>query len=77
PGTDTDAVALLNALAHADRPLNADFLAESLGWDLDRVSDANERGWAYPHLSGPYALRRAAPPTSPSPRAWTSLPTGR
>lgn len=27
PGTDTDAVALLNALAHAGRPLIADFLA--------------------------------------------------
>lgn len=61
PGTDTDAVALLNALAHASRPLTADFLAESLGWDLDRVSDAIERAWAYPHLAGPYALRRAAP----------------
>ncbi|MGW2777325.1 hypothetical protein ACWC4C_33320 [Streptomyces olivaceoviridis] len=53
PGTDTDAVALLNALAHAGRPLTADFLAESLGWGLDRVSDAIERAWAYPHLAGP------------------------
>ncbi|MER6604186.1 hypothetical protein ACWDBC_35190 [Streptomyces parvus] len=61
PGTDTDAVALLNALAHAARPLTADFLAESLGWNLDRVTDAIERAWAYPHLAGPYALRRAAP----------------
>ncbi|MET9924802.1 MULTISPECIES: hypothetical protein [unclassified Streptomyces] len=61
PGTDTDAVALLNALAHAARPLTADFLAESLGWNLDRVSDAIERAWAYPHLSGPHALRRTAP----------------
>ncbi|MFJ5804498.1 hypothetical protein [Streptomyces decoyicus] len=61
PGTDTDAVAVLNALAHAGRPLTADFLAESLGWNLDRVSDAIERAWAYPHLAGPYALRRAAP----------------
>ncbi|MGW7251637.1 hypothetical protein [Streptomyces decoyicus] len=56
-----DALAVLNALAHASRPITADFLAESLGWDLDRVSDAIERAWAYPHLAGPYALRRAAP----------------
>lgn len=58
PGTDTDALAVLNALAHAGRPLTADFLAESLSWNLDRVSDAIERAWAYPHLAGPYALRR-------------------
>ncbi|GHH28308.1 hypothetical protein [Streptomyces rubradiris] len=61
PAPGTDAVALLNALAHAGRPLTADFLAESLGWDLHRVSDAIERAWAYPHLAGPYALRRTAP----------------
>ncbi|MEU1127049.1 hypothetical protein ABZ371_26555 [Streptomyces sp. NPDC005899] len=61
PGTDTDAIALLNALAHAGRPLTADFLAESLGWNLDRVSDAVERSWTYPHLARPYALRRTAP----------------
>jgi hypothetical protein len=61
PGTDTDAVALLNALAHAGRPLTADFLAECLRWNLDRVSDAIERAWAHPHLAGPYALRCTAP----------------
>ncbi|MEV6582276.1 hypothetical protein AB0M92_29375 [Streptomyces sp. NPDC051582] len=49
----TDALAALNALAHASRrPINAGFLAGSLGWDLDRVSDTIERAWAYPHLAG-------------------------
>lgn len=75
PCTDRDAVAVLNALA--GRPLTANFLAKSLGWNFDRVSDAIERAWAYPHLAGPYALRARPPPTSPSPRAWTSSPNGR
>lgn len=64
-----DVLTDLNALAHAGRPLTADFLAESLRWNLDRVSDAIERAWAYPHLAGPYALRRTVPShhTQPAP----------
>ncbi|MFC5724131.1 hypothetical protein ACFP1Z_28580 [Streptomyces gamaensis] len=61
PGPATDATAVLNALAHAGRPLTADYLAESLGWAYDRTADALERAWTHPDLGGPYALRRAAP----------------
>lgn len=59
--TEQDAAAVLNALAHAGRPLSADFLAESLGWDTGRVAGALEHAWAHPDLGGPHALRRAAP----------------
>ncbi|WP_331764353.1 helix-turn-helix transcriptional regulator [Streptomyces sp. NBC_01506] len=61
PGTDADAAAVLNALAHAGRPLTADYLAESLRWTYDRTADALAHAWAHPELGGPYALRRAAP----------------
>ncbi|MGW0670669.1 hypothetical protein [Streptomyces sp. NPDC002746] len=77
PGTDTDAIAVLNALAHAGRPLTADFLAESLSWSLDRVSDAIERAWAYPTSPARTPCAARPPPTSPSAPAWTFSPTGR
>lgn len=77
PGTDSDAVAVLNALAHAGRPLTADFLAECLNWDLDRVSDAIERAWAYLTSPGRTPCAARPPPTSPSAPAWTSSPTAR
>jgi hypothetical protein len=53
PGAEQDTAAVLNALAHAGRPLTAEFLAESLCWDTDRVTDAIERAWAHPDLGGP------------------------
>ncbi|MFJ3140256.1 hypothetical protein ACIPK5_30745 [Streptomyces sp. NPDC086843] len=59
PSTETDAVAVLNALAHAGRPLTADYLAESLHWDTDRTTEALEHAWDNPTLGGPYALCRA------------------
>ncbi|MFC5724126.1 hypothetical protein ACFP1Z_28555 [Streptomyces gamaensis] len=61
PSTDADATAVLNALAHAGRPLNVDYLAECLHWDIDRTIEALDHAWAQPSLGGPYALRRVAP----------------
>ncbi|QCW79037.1 hypothetical protein EQG64_21800 [Streptomyces sp. S6] len=61
PGPDADAVTVLNALAHAGRPLTADYLAESLRWTYDRTADALAHVWDRPELGGPYALRRTAP----------------
>ncbi|MEU6760533.1 hypothetical protein [Streptomyces sp. NPDC046685] len=56
-----DAAALLNALAHAGRPLAVEDLAESLHWDTDRATNALEHAWAHPGLGGPFALRRVPP----------------
>ncbi|WP_326791687.1 hypothetical protein OHA79_03370 [Streptomyces sp. NBC_00841] len=53
PGADADATAVLNALAHAGRPLTADYLAESLRWTYDRTADALAHAWARPDLGGP------------------------
>ncbi|WP_443290536.1 hypothetical protein [Streptomyces sp. IBSNAI001] len=61
PGAEADAAAVLNALAHAGRPITADYLAESLHWDTDRTIEALEHAWADPGLGVPYALRRVAP----------------
>ncbi|MFD3961905.1 MULTISPECIES: helix-turn-helix domain-containing protein [Streptomyces] len=61
PSADADAATVLNALAHASRPLTADYLAESLRWTYDRTADALAHAWARPDLGGPYSLRRAAP----------------
>ncbi|WP_281154668.1 hypothetical protein [Streptomyces sp. HYC2] len=60
PSTEADAVAVLNALAHAGRPVTADYLAETLHWNTDRTTEALEHAWDNPTLGGPYALRRVA-----------------
>lgn len=53
-----DALTVLAALVHAGRPLQADELAESLGWTPDRLADAVRRAAERPDKSDPVALSR-------------------
>jgi len=58
---DTDALVMLNALAHSTVPLTGDDLATALGWPLARVAAALEHATSRPQLAGPVALRRTPP----------------
>ena len=58
---DTDALIVLNALAHSTVPLTHDDLATALGWPLARAAAALEHATSRPQLAGPVALLRTPP----------------
>ncbi|GAB1639603.1 helix-turn-helix domain-containing protein [Krasilnikovia sp. MM14-A1259] len=60
---DTDALAVLTALATSSVPLTAEELATALTWPLDRVAAALHHAADQPSLAGPVALRRIPPAT--------------
>lgn len=58
---DTDALAVLTALATSSVPLTTEDLTAALAWTLDRVTAALAHATDQPHLAGPVALRRIPP----------------
>lgn len=58
---DTDALAVLSALAHAHSPLSKADLSNILDWPLRRVSAGLRQIEQRPYLAGPYALHSVAP----------------